>query len=282
VIANARMYSVSPEAAERWRRLLVALIERSAVSMEILDHPPPAPIEALWARRDLGAVFMCGLPYSQTQPTPHMIAAPVPSGADFGDRPEYWSELVVRRDCAFETLEDALGGRIAYTTSGSQSGCVAALEFFQANAAHSPRFSRFPLFAELIGPCMTPVGAAVAVAGGAADLAPIDSYAYALMQVYRPELTDQLRVIARTAKTPIPPLVATHAPSRKLTEAFLAAHRVPECQPLLAALRLSRFEAPDPEAYRSLREGYESTTRFWREHRLAAKIDPAFAVYSAL
>ena len=47
---------------------------------------------------------------------------------------------------------------------------------------------------EVITPRMTPLGAMSAVIDGAADVAPIDSYAYCLLQKYRPDLTSQLRV----------------------------------------------------------------------------------------
>ena len=68
---------------------------------------------------------------------------------------------------------------------------------------------KFPLYREVIAPQITPLGAVSAVVDGAADVAPIDSYAYSLLQKYRRDLTSQLRTIARTPRTPIPPLVAS-------------------------------------------------------------------------
>ena len=47
---------------------------------------------------------------------------------------------------------------------------------------------------EVITPRVTPLGAMSAVIEGAAEVAPIDSYAYCLLQKYRPDLTSQLRV----------------------------------------------------------------------------------------
>ena len=281
MIANARMYSVNPAAAGCWRALLEAVIERSGEAVTIVDHDPPAPIEALWERADLAAVFMCGLPYARASAPPALLAAPVPAGADFAARAEYWSELVVRRDSAFQDLEDTLGTRLALTTPGSQSGCAAALQCLQARASDTPAFRQFPLYQEIIAPQLTPVGAASAVADGRADVAPIDSYAFALLQRYRPDLTERLRVVARTARTPIPPLVASPPSRGRLQQVLLEAHRVPEWRPLLAALSLLRFERPEPAAYAALRRAWEDTSAYWREHRLAAKIDPGFTVYSA-
>jgi hypothetical protein len=43
-IANARMYSVSPEVAMLWRQLLSAIIAHARVSATVIDYPAPAPL----------------------------------------------------------------------------------------------------------------------------------------------------------------------------------------------------------------------------------------------
>jgi ABC-type phosphate/phosphonate transport system substrate-binding protein len=270
MIANARMYSVSPEAAALWRRLLGAVIEHSGLDVSLLDHTEPAPIDELWQRSDKAAVFMCGLPFSRSHPRPEIIAAPVPSPPDFRGLPQYWSEMVVRKDGAMETIEDTFGGRIALTVPDSQSGCLAALYYLMAKA------QEFPLYREVITPRVTPLGAMSAVVEGAADVAPIDSYAYCLLQKYRPNLTSQLRVVGRTAPTPIPPLVASRAGFDSLQAAFLEAHEISTIQPLMADLLLERFIRPDPRSYDALRSNYEAATQYWRERPLAASVHPAF------
>src|SRR5882724_11130665 len=198
MIANARMYSESPEAAQLWRSLLAAVIEHAGLDIRLLEHAQPAPINELWQRPDMAAVFMCGLPFSRSDPRPELIAAPVPSPPEFRGLPHYWSEMVVRKNSAFQTIEDTFGGRIALTVPDSQSGCLAALYYLMT------RSSEFPLYREVIAPQVTPLGAMSAVAGGAADVAPIDSYAYCLLQRYRRDLTSRVRIIARTTRPPIP------------------------------------------------------------------------------
>jgi ABC-type phosphate/phosphonate transport system substrate-binding protein len=217
MIANARMYAVSPEAAGRWRALLTAIVAASGISVDVIEHPAPAPLEDLWRRTDQGAVFMCGLPFSRSVPQPVLMAAPVPSPAEYGGEPRYWSELVVRRDSGYRSVSDTFGGRLALTVPGSQSGCVAALSFFMS-AEREP-----PLFAEVIAPTVTPLGALSAVVRGDADIAPIDSYAFALLGRYRPDLAEQVRIVGRTTPTPIPPLVASQAGLEALQSAFLEA-----------------------------------------------------------
>ena len=132
MIANARMYSVSPDVGALWRSLLSDVIAKAGLPMTVIEHPAPAPLAELWSRPDQGAVFMCGLPFSHANPRPVLVAAPVPSPPEFGDRPEYWSEFVVRESSDFRSIEDTFGKRIAFTVPDSQSGCVAALSYFMS------------------------------------------------------------------------------------------------------------------------------------------------------
>jgi ABC transporter, phosphonate, periplasmic substrate-binding protein len=270
MIANARMYSVSPEAAQRWRALLSAVIERAGLDIELLDHAEPSPIDELWRRSDKAAVFMCGLPFSRSDPRPELIAAPVPSPCGFRGLPQYWSELVVRKDSTYQTIEDTFGGRIALTAPDSQSGCLAALYYLMTRA------ETFPPYREVITPRVTPLGALTAVIDGAAEVAPIDSYAYCLLKKYRGDLVSQLRVVGRTARTPIPVLVASNGGFGRLQAAFLEAHEMSSIKDIMADLLLERFVRPDPGAYDALRLNSETATQYWRDHALAAKVHPAF------
>jgi ABC-type phosphate/phosphonate transport system substrate-binding protein len=276
MIANARMYSLSPQVADLWRTLLAALIGRAGLEIELIEHLEPAPIDELWQRADMAAVFMCGLPYSRAEPRPELVVAPVPSPIEFRGAPQYWSELVVRKDSDLHRIEDTFGGRLALTTPDSQSGCLAALEYLQDAGG------TFPLYGELIAPEITPLRAMRAVASGTADVAPIDSYAFCLAQAYRPELWAELRVVAKTAPTPIPPLVASTGgleprALESLRNSFLEAHRIPALHPVMEGLKLQRFVRPDPAAYDEMRRSCDRTLGFWREHRLAAVVHPAFA-----
>jgi ABC-type phosphate/phosphonate transport system substrate-binding protein len=280
MIANARMYAVGAQAAELWRALLSAVTAQAGLNVEVIEHAPPACLDDLWRRTDMAAVFMCGLPYSRADPKPTLIAAPVPAAAEFAGLPKYWSELVVRSDSPFYDLESTLGGTICLTAPNSQSGYAAALQYLMAfDAARTAKAgARSPLYREIAPPAVTPLGAVTAVVSGAADVAPIDAYAYRLLQKYRGDLTSKLRTVALTARTPIPPLVASIEGVTGLRAAFTAAHRDPALKVLLAGLELSHFVTPDPRDYEALRIGFESATAYWREHPLAEIVHPAFVV----
>lgn len=295
MIANARMYSVSAEAGAVWRELLSGIIAQAGVPATVIDYPAPAPLEELWLRTDQAAVFMCGLPYSHAEPRPVLMAAPVPSPAEFLGAPQYWSDFVVRKDSAFREVRDTFGRRIAFTVPGSQSGYAAALTYLMAAhgglaagaEAQAPPGARAdrraPLFSEIIAPTITPMGALAAVVDGAADIAPIDSYALRLLRKYRPELASAVRVVGQTVPTPIPPLVAsaTAASDKEraaLRSAFLEAHLSASLKSLMNDLLLLSFAPPNSTAYAVLRERFDAATAYFRSHRLAAHTHPAFVL----
>jgi ABC-type phosphate/phosphonate transport system substrate-binding protein len=351
MIANARMYSISPEVADLWRRLLSALIADAGARVTVIAHPAPRPLAELWRRSDNAAVFMCGLPFSRAEPQPELVAAPVPTPSSFADRAGYWSEFVVRTDSGFDSVEATFGRRIAFTVPDSQSGCVAALTHFMGasraggtgaavggaspaasgargagsapqvddgagetaagaspvpggtgaaaggaspvvssaprggsasrtaaveTAAGTGQTAAVPLYREIVGPVVTPLGALTAVVQGKADIAPIDAYALRLLEIYRVDLTSQVRVVGRTAWSPIPPLVASAGQREVLQGALLRAHRNPAAQSLMDKLLLRRFAPPDPAAYAGLRERFEVTARYWHAHRFAAMVPAQF------
>ncbi len=275
MIANARMYAVGPRAADNWRRLFLRLIARSGAAVDVVDHPPPAPLEALWQREDLAAVFMCGLPFARRAPQPLPLAVPVPADPLFGGRPEYCSDLVVRADSGLRSLTDTFGGRLALTTRHSQSGYAALLCHLRELPALTGTLQ--PPYRELLEPQITPLGVLRAVVEGRADVAPLDAYAHALLRREYPQLTTAVRVVGRTALTPMPLLVASHPALGVLGEPLRAANRDSDCLPLMQELLLERFVTPQAADYRRLRSDCEAAERFWRARPLAATMHPAFA-----
>ena len=159
MIANARMYAVDAQAGDLWRALLSAVTARAGMNVEVLEHAPPAAIDDLWRRTDMAAVFMCGLPYSRAHPQPTLIAAPVPSPAEFAGLPKYWSEMVVRSDSPHGDLESTFGGTICLTAPNSQSGYAAALEYLMTFDVGRNRKAgaRSPLYREIAAPAVTPL-----------------------------------------------------------------------------------------------------------------------------
>src|SRR5437899_12232228 len=96
LIANARMYAVTPGVREAWRTLFDWPARESGVPLEYIDHAAPEPLETLCARADLGATFMCGFPLASAIRKPALPAAPVPSPPRYGPLPRSCTAFIVR------------------------------------------------------------------------------------------------------------------------------------------------------------------------------------------
>ena len=266
LIANARMYSVNASVATSWRVLLEWVIRRAGVACEVIDHPTPRPLQALWARADVGCVFMCGFPIANARPAPRILAAPIPAPERYGGRPVYCTDIVVRADSPLRQLADILGRRFAFTTEDSQSG-------YQAPRRLLAPFARErggALFAAAVGPLVTPRRVVEAVLGGEADAGPLDSYFHDLLRRHEPALAAQMRVLVSTGMTPLPALVAApsapEADARRLADALLAVAAAPELATTRSELLLHGFATVAYSRYESLLDD----ARAGRRRRLCA------------
>lgn len=214
LIANARMYSVAPGAVAAWKRLFQWLARKSGVSLTVVDHAFPAPLNELWARGDLACTFMCGWPYVRAGAVHQVVAAPVPSAAYAKGKPVYCSHFVVRADAPFKTLEDTFGHRLAYTIPDSHSGYNAPRHHLLRYRGREGR----KLYREIVGPLMTPRLMLEAIAEGRTDVGPLDSFAYDLLCRHMPDLAKQTRVLASTETVPIPAFMAARSADKATVE----------------------------------------------------------------
>jgi ABC-type phosphate/phosphonate transport system substrate-binding protein len=262
MIANARMYSIDPQSARAWKALLEWIVSRAAVSFDVIDYPAPLRLSELWAREDLGAVFMCGLPYSLlTQTDIAVIAAPIPSPARYMGLPRYMTDIVVRTDAMYTSIEDTFGGVVGYTVRDSQSGYF-ALRHFLAPWQES-RVG--PLYRGVVGDLINARGVIDAIVDGRIDVGPLDSYCHDLLQRNQPEYAKQVRMIATTDPMPIPVFVAKRAGGAKaeidlarVRDAFDEAGAAPELASVRDTLALAGFACPDPTTYAVLRNRHDA------------------------
>ena len=204
-VANARMYAATPAAAAAWKRLFGWLAQQSGIPLDVIDHAFPAPLSALWSRPDLASAFMCGFPFVRSDSRPKPVAAPIPAGQRYGGRPVYVTDLVVRADAPFRSIEDTFGGRLGYTVEDSHSG-------YNALRHHLLPFrsaARPTLYRTRIGPLFTPRRVLDAILAGDIDVGPLDGYALDLMKRHEPGLADRIRTVATTEAAPIPFLIAS-------------------------------------------------------------------------
>ncbi len=254
MLANARMYSVTPAAAEAWRAVIGWATRAAGVPMDFVEHAPPRLLSDLWARDDLGCVQMCGLPASRRRPAPTVLAAPQPSPPRYGGKAVYMSDIAVKADSPFRTLEDTFGGVAGYTLKDSQSGYYAFRTLL---------LTRYPQaqYRKIVGGLLNPRGVISALARGEIDVGPLDGYVFDLIRAGDPQFAAQVRIIASSDPTPIPPLVATAPLTQeqieRLRESFLHVHEEDMLEKSRKALLIERFVVPDLGAYDETRRRAE-------------------------
>jgi len=246
VIASARMYSWSPSLASAWHRLLAWLGKTAGVDLALMDQSDPTPLDELWARDDMGCVFMCGYPWALRRDRPALLASPVPSPPRYGGRAIYVTDFIVRADSPHQTLVDTFGGAIAYSTEHSHSGYNAPRYHLLTHVTPTRR----AFYRTVLGPFVRQHPCLDAVVKGDADVAAIDGYALDLLRLHDPAAATRVRVIETTVPAPSPPLVASPcvdaAARERLTRALVEAHHAAAARPLLDDLLLARFDRVTP------------------------------------
>ena len=296
MIANARMYSIDPQSARAWKALLEWVVARASLSYDITDYPAPLRLSELWARDNLGAVFMCGLPYALRERGDiaiEIVAAPIPSPERYAGLPRYMTDVVVRADSAYTSIDDTFGGVVGYTVRDSQSGYFALRHFLAPwQGARGGQ-----LYRGVVGDLVNARGVIDALVDGRIDVGPLDSYCHDLLKRNQPEYARQVRTIASTDPTPIPMFVAKRrramgpagaasttpvveaeraaagaaaGPARaaagaaatddlsRLRAAFDDAGTAPELSAVRETLALAGFAHPDPGDYAVLRQHHDA------------------------
>ena len=260
-VASARMYSWAPTLTAAWKRLLEWVSARAGNATQVLEIADPYPLEELWAREDLGCVFMCGYPWALRTERPHLLAAPVPSPPRYRGQPIYFTDFIVRADSPYRTLEDTFGGTMAYSIEHSHSGYNAA----RFHLLDYRRGDRPTLYGKVLGPLHRQLPVIDAVLDGRADVGPVDAYGLDLLRRHGVERAARVRVVATTLPAPSAPLVASPgvdaATRDRLTAALLAVHTAPEMASTLDELLLARFVPADASAFEVMVERQHAAER---------------------
>jgi len=253
-IANARMYAVTPEVEARWRELLGRIAHDARVELSYVPYPAPQPLEDLWKREDLGAVFMCGFPLALGLAPVTPLAAPIPRAPWAHGRAVYRTDLIVREDAPYRTLEDTFGGHAGWTVEHSHSGFNA----FRHHLLAYRTAARPALYGEVTGNLITARRILDGVREGRLDIGPLDAYWHLLIACHAPELTRGVRTLTSTETAPMPAFVAAAgAPPelvRRLREAFAGAAARPWFAFLAEPLLLQGFAAVSRESFAPLLE----------------------------
>ncbi len=248
LVANTRMYAVTPAAKAAWQRLFEWVAVRARTDLLLVDHDPPLLLADLWSRDDLGAVMMCGLPLSRRQTPPVVLAQCVPSLPRYAQRAVYVTDIVVAAGASFETLTDTFGHRAGYTLKDSQSGYYAFRHHLLTHHAATPQ-----PYTNITGGLMNARGVIRAIVDGRIDVGPLDGYVHDLLRRSDLDFARQVRIISRTEPTPMPAIVATADLDgdtiQRLRDSFAEAARAPELAGPRDTLLLAGFTLPTAKTF---------------------------------
>jgi ABC-type phosphate/phosphonate transport system substrate-binding protein len=248
-IMNARMYSVTPAVESLWRTLLEHVCADAGLEFDYLPYPAPQPLEELWSRPDLGCVLMCGYPIAMQLAPVVPLAAPIPHVAWARGRAVYRSDLIVRADAPFRSLEDTFGGTAGWTVEHSHSGFNA----FRHHLLGYRTAERPVLYGTMRAHLVTARNVLDSVRDGRIDVGPLDAYWHLLMARHQPELTRGIRVLATTDTAPMPAFVTSaateEAVAARLREAFADAAGRDWFGPLADGLLLDGFTPVAASSY---------------------------------
>lgn len=194
--------------------------------------------------------FICGLPYTQRAGWLDLLAAPVMHGVRYGDRPVYFSDVVVRRDSPFKSFIDLRGATWAYNEPDSWSGCVAL-------RAHIAARGETGSFCGQVVESGAHLRSLQMIVDGTIDAAAIDSTVLEIELARRPALAEQIRVVDSIGPNTFPPAVIRRevpdAIKRRLRDALLQMHEDAEGTAVLAAGMATRFAAIRDADYDDIR-----------------------------
>ena len=177
---------------------------------------------AAFARGEIDAGFICGLPYVKLtrsrEPPVEPLAAPVLQGKRYEGRPIYFSDVIVRRDSPARTFLDLRGARWAYNDPDSHSG-------YNITRYTLVRLGETRGFFGRVVAAGFHQSAIWMVVNGEVDATAIDSQVLAVELRDHPELRERIRVLEVLGPATIQPVVAARRLPNDLKDAMRAALR---------------------------------------------------------
>jgi phosphonate transport system substrate-binding protein len=148
--------------------------------------------------------WMCGLPYvwraDGGEAGVELLAALVPAGARYEDRPRYFSDVVVRRDSRWSCFADLEGATWSYNEPTSHSG-------FNATRQRLARMGKERGFFGAVVMAGSHESSLQRLLAGEVDATAVDSTVLDLFAQRDPEGAQRLRTIDGFGPSPSPPWV---------------------------------------------------------------------------
>jgi phosphonate transport system substrate-binding protein len=230
------------------------LCARLGLETEFVHQPSWQTRKQLLLQGEIQIGWVCGLPYvrhTAQLPAPFMLlAAPVMRASRYGQRPIYFSDVIVHRDSTFELFADLRGASWAFNEPGSHSG-------HNLTRYHLATIGESSAFFGSILAAGSHQNAIELVRQREIDASAIDSTVLEIEIQLRPEIQQDIRILASLGPSPIPPLVISKQIDPDLREqiqtALLEMHTDPEGQALLSAGLISHFVQVSDQDYDPIR-----------------------------
>ena len=214
--------------------------------------------ERLFDQGRIHIVWFCGLPYvckaDSLASNIELLAVQVPEDSRCQGRPVCFSDVVVRRESRFQSFEELRGASWAYNEPRSHSG------YNVVRHQLAVRGERRNFFGRVVESGAHRLSLAM-VLDGRVDGSAIDSAVLEWEMAQRPEISEQIRVIATFGPSPIPPWVISKHVLREqriaVRELLLGMRRYKHGRAVLATGRIERFMRAEDQDYDPIRHMVE-------------------------
>jgi ABC-type phosphate/phosphonate transport system substrate-binding protein len=197
-------------------------------------------------RGELDGGFVCGLPYVRLAQVVEPLAAPVLSGARYGGRPVYYSDVIVQTGSGAGSFADLRGRSFAFNERDSHSGCGVVLHRL---AAHG-QSDRFFGETQVSGSHRESIRR---VAAGEVDAAAIDSQVLAVELREQPDLRERVKTIDALGPSTIQPVVVARRLPEDVRAELRAALVSLRDEPAMAFAGVERFATVGDADYDDIR-----------------------------
>ncbi len=241
---------VSPkESFSYYRELLDYLGRKLNKKVELIQRKTYGEVNELLGKGLIDIAFICSGPYAAAKEKYgfELLVAPEINGSHF-----YQSYLIVNKSSSYNNLEDLRGKTFAFTDPDSNTGRLVPL-YWLALMGESPQtfFGKSVL-------TYSHDNSIMAVARGLVDGAAVDGLIWEYVSRTNPQLTSGIRVIKKSAKYGIPPIVASASLSRqtkdRIRDVLLTSHEDTVGRRILDGLKIDRFIVPRDEWYDPVRK----------------------------
>jgi phosphonate transport system substrate-binding protein len=240
---------VSPrESLSTYQELLDYLGEKLGKKVVLRQRKTYSEINELLGKGEVDLAFVCSGPYvvGKDKHAFELLAAPEVNGSHF-----YNAYLIVNKNSSFKTLEDLRGRTFAFTDPDSNTGKLAPTDWLKKIGEKPETFFGSFIYT------YSHDNSILAVSKGVVDGASVDGLIWEYFNKTNPELTSKTKVILKSEKYGMPPLVVAKQVPEKLKEAIkkalLEMRNDKRGTQILDRLMIDRFTDADDHWYDSIR-----------------------------